>query len=82
MKPLKSLYDKLQANKWVYWFIGCSVVLFISQNIQQKPITEILFAQYSGRADKILMWLFISMIGYFITVWIIKYKNKSKVVEK
>jgi hypothetical protein len=77
MKALKSLYDKLQANKWVYWFVSVSIILIISQHIHGKFINEILFAQYAPVASKIEAWIFIIVMGYIVLRWIQSFKNKK-----
>lgn len=80
MKAFKDLLDKLNKNKWAYWFIGVVTVLYISYSIHNKDINTILFAEYAPVASAIEIWLFIFMILYLIIkrAAIAIVNNKSK----
>jgi hypothetical protein len=77
MKALKSLIEKLQANIWVFWFIGVFAVLYISQQIHNESINFILFAEYQNIASVIEAWVFLSIMAYIILKWVHLYLIKK-----
>lgn len=72
---LKRLFDLLNSNKWVYWFIIISIALYVSTHITGKTVNDMIFAGYAPIADKVEIVLFAFLIAFIIFKRVIKPKN-------